>query len=70
MKGAKLVDLRDAGGKYIIKGFIDILNTKNSGWVRLLDYKWPNPVTKGVEAKSSYVEILHHGKIPAPMLRR
>jgi cytochrome c len=53
MNGKNLMDLRDADGKYIIKGFIDILNTKNSGW---FDYKWPNPVTKAVEAKSSYVE--------------
>lgn len=53
MNGKNLLDLRDADGKYIIKGFIDILNSKNSGW---FDYKWPNPVTKAVEAKSSYVE--------------
>lgn len=53
MNGKNLIDLRDADGKYIIKGFIDLLNAKNGGW---FDYKWPNPVTKNVEAKSSYVE--------------
>ncbi|OWW20708.1 cache domain-containing protein [Noviherbaspirillum denitrificans] len=53
MNGKNLMDLRDADGKYIIKGFIDLLGTKNGGW---FDYKWPNPVTKAVEAKSSYVE--------------
>ena len=53
MNGKNMLEMRDADGKYIIKGFIDILNTKNSGW---FDYKWPNPVTKAVEAKSSYVE--------------
>lgn len=53
MNGKNMLEMRDADGKYIIKGFIDILSAKNSGW---FDYKWPNPVTKAVEAKSSYVE--------------
>ena len=53
MVGKSLIDMRDADGKYIIKGFIETVNAKGSGWV---DYKWPNPVTKNVEAKSSYVE--------------
>jgi len=53
MNGKNMLDMRDADGKYIIKGFIDLLSTKGSGW---FDYKWPNPVSKNVEAKSSYVE--------------
>jgi cytochrome c len=53
MNGKNMLDMRDADGKYIIKGFIDLLNSKSSGW---FDYKWPNPVTKNVESKSSYVE--------------
>ena len=53
MVGKNLLDLRDANGKYIIKSFIELLNTKGNGWV---DYQWPNPVTKAVEQKSSYVE--------------
>ncbi|KIF79849.1 cache domain-containing protein [Noviherbaspirillum autotrophicum] len=53
MVGKNMLDMRDADGKYIIRSFIDILNAKGKGWV---DYKWPNPVTKKVEAKSSYVE--------------
>lgn len=53
MNGKNMLEMRDADGKYIIKGFIDMLSTKNSGW---FEYKWPNPVTKAVEAKSSYVE--------------
>jgi signal transduction histidine kinase len=55
MNGKSLIDLRDADGKYILKSFIETVSTKGSGWV---DYKWPNPVTKNVEAKSSYVEKL------------
>lgn len=55
---AKLVDknmleLKDADGKLFIKEFIDVAKGKGNGWV---DYKWPNPVTKAIEAKSSYVE--------------
>lgn len=53
MVGKNMLEMRDADGKYIIKSFIELLNTKGPGWV---DYKWPNPVTKNVEAKSSYVE--------------
>lgn len=53
MVGKSLIDMRDADGKYIIKSFIETVNAKGKGWV---DYKWPNPVTKGIEAKSSYVE--------------
>lgn len=53
MVGKNLLEMKDNDGKFIIKGFIDTAKTKGKGWV---DYKWPNPVTKAVEAKSSYVE--------------
>lgn len=53
MAGKNLIDMRDTDGKYIIKGLIEVVNTKGKGW---FDYKWPNPVTKAIEAKSSYVE--------------
>lgn len=53
MVGKNLIEMRDADGRYIIKGFIELLNAKGKGWY---DYKWPNPVTKAVEQKSSYVE--------------
>lgn len=53
MVGKNLIEMRDADGRYIIKGFVELLNAKGKGWY---DYKWPNPVTKAVEQKSSYVE--------------
>lgn len=53
MVGKNLLEMKDHDGKYIIKGFIDTANSKGKGWV---DYKWPNPVTKAVEQKSSYIE--------------
>ncbi|GAB3538546.1 cache domain-containing protein [Noviherbaspirillum agri] len=53
MVGKNLLEMRDAHGKYIIKSFIELADSKGKGWV---DYKWPNPVTKSVESKSSYIE--------------
>lgn len=48
-----LIDLKDVEGKNFVKGFIELAGSKGKGWV---DYKWPNPVTKAVEQKSSYIE--------------
>ncbi|MGH8806335.1 MAG: cache domain-containing protein [Noviherbaspirillum sp.] len=48
-----LVDLKDADNKPFIKELIDVAKSKGKGWV---DYKWPHPVTKAIESKSSYVE--------------
>lgn len=54
MVGKNLLELKDADGVFIVKEFIKTANSKTGkGWV---DYKWPNPVTKALEAKSSYVE--------------
>lgn len=53
MVGKNLIEMKDHDGKFIIKGFIEVANSKGKGWV---DYKWPNPVTKAVEQKSGYVE--------------
>ena len=52
MVGKNLIDLKDQDGKFLIRELSDIA-TKGGGWV---DYKWPNPLTKLIEAKSSYVE--------------
>ncbi|HEY8100626.1 MAG TPA: cache domain-containing protein [Burkholderiaceae bacterium] len=52
MVGKDLSQMKDANGKTIIQDFIELVNTKGSGWV---EYSWPNPVTKNVEAKSSYI---------------
>jgi TRAP-type uncharacterized transport system substrate-binding protein len=53
--GKNVIDLRDQDGKYLIKGLIDVARQRGSGWY---DYRWPNPVTKTIEDKSSYVERL------------
>lgn len=52
MVGKNLIDLKDQDGKFLIRELSQ--TAKNgSGWV---DYKWPNPISKLIEAKSSYVE--------------
>ena len=54
MVGMNLIDLRDVEGKYLNKEFIALGDSKDGrGW---LEYKWPNPVTKDLESKVSYVE--------------
>ncbi len=52
--GKNLMELKDNEGVFIVKEFIKTANGKTGkGWV---DYKWPNPVSKALEAKSTYVE--------------
>lgn len=54
MQGKNLIDLRDSDGVYLQREMLKACDSKDGkGWV---DYKWPNPVTKVVEQKSSYVE--------------
>ena len=49
--GKNVLDLKDVEGKYFIKEMTRLAETKGSGWV---DYKWMNPLTGEVLAKSTY----------------
>lgn len=51
--GKDLMDLKDQGGKYLIREMVQIATGSGSGWI---DYKWPNPITNKIEEKSAYVE--------------
>lgn len=52
--GKNLLELKDNDGVFIVKEFIKTAQSKTGkGWV---DYKWPNPVSKALEAKSTYIE--------------
>lgn len=51
MVGKNLLDLQDAGGKFLIRDLIDIAQ-KGGGWY---EYKWSNPRTKKIHNKVSYV---------------
>jgi signal transduction histidine kinase len=47
--GKTLIDLKDTDGKYLIK---DLVAVQDAAWI---EYKWPNPVTKKIEPKATYV---------------
>jgi uncharacterized protein len=51
--GKNLLDFKDQDGKFLTRDMIAIAKEKGSGWI---DYRWPNPVTKTIEDKSSYIE--------------
>lgn len=53
MVGKAMMEMKDVDGVQFIRQFIEVANAKGSGWV---DYKWPNPVSKALEQKSTYVE--------------
>lgn len=50
--GRDLTGLKDPDGKPFVKEMLSVGAAGKPGWV---DYKWPNPVTQAVEAKTSYV---------------
>lgn len=52
MVGKDLSQMKDANGKTIIQDFIELGKSKGAGWV---EYSWPNPITKNVELKTSYI---------------
>ena len=52
MVGKNLLELRDVDGKQLIKGEIDLVKTKGSGWYG--PYKFNNPVTNKIETKRSF----------------
>jgi cytochrome c len=54
----KLIDkdlsqLKDADGKNFIAELINNVKAGKSGWV---DYKWTHPISKQIEAKTTYIE--------------
>jgi cytochrome c len=54
MVGKDMGELNDADGFSFAKKITEIaISKEGKGWV---DYKWPNPVTKAIEAKSTYIE--------------
>ena len=57
--GKNMMAVKDADGKAFTKDFVETAKSAaGKGWV---DYRWTNPVTKKVEAKSSYVERVGDG---------
>ena len=55
MVGKNFMEMKDIDGKEYIKERVEFAKTKSSFWT---DYKFNNPVTKKIEAKTSYCERL------------
>lgn len=52
--GKDMTDLRDADGEYFVKKMAAVSHSKEGeGWTT---YKWPNPVTKQIEMKTTYTK--------------
>jgi len=48
-----MIDLKDTNGKEFVKEYIKVIKEKGEGWV---DYTWPNPVTKKIGKKNTYLK--------------
>jgi uncharacterized protein len=53
--GKNIYDFRDQDGKFVPRETVSIAKTLGHGW---LDFRWKNPVTGQVDAKSTYIELL------------
>ena len=51
--GKPMMDFKDGDGKLLTKEMLQIAKTKGSGWV---EYKWPNPITRTLDQKTTYIE--------------
>jgi cytochrome c len=51
--GKDMYEIKDVDGKQFVKEAVETAKSKGSGWV---DYKWTNPVSKKVEAKTTFVK--------------
>ena len=56
--GKSLFEFRDQDGVYPARRTVEVAKTAGRGWI---DYRWTNPKTNLVEAKSTYVEKLGDG---------
>ena len=52
MIGKDLVDVPDADGKLFRRAILELAKAKGKGWV---DYKFKNPSSGKVEAKTTYI---------------
>ena len=58
--GKDQFELKDADGKYFFKEMINVAKTKGNGWV---NYKWTNPISKKIEAKTVYLQRIDDNTI-------
>ncbi len=55
MIGKDLIDVPDADGKLFRREIVELAKKKGKGWV---DYKFKNPVSGRIEAKTSYIQLV------------
>jgi signal transduction histidine kinase len=53
LEGKNLLDMKDAKGKEFVREMIELLKTKDSGWV---EYAWPKPGETNPSKKLGYVK--------------
>jgi cytochrome c len=53
--GKSLIDDKDADGKYFVRERVAMAKAKGKGWQ---DYKFTNPVSKQIEQKVAYFEVV------------
>ncbi len=56
IRGLKTQSDTDSKGRSIMGDMIQVVKTKGRGWTQ---YDWPNPITKQIDAKESYIEALN-----------
>ncbi|WP_332852079.1 cache domain-containing protein [Duganella sp. S19_KUP01_CR8] len=49
----QVLEMKDPDDKYLFKDMLAVANGAGSGWV---NYKWPNPSSKAIEPKTTFVE--------------
>jgi len=54
-RGEHIYEIRDADGKQHVRAIIEKAKARGKGWE---DYKWTNPITRRVEPKSVYFELV------------
>jgi cytochrome c len=52
MIGKSLINLKDSSGKAFVQEMLELAKAKGEGWI---DYDWPNPLSKKIERKSTFV---------------
>lgn len=59
LEGRDLLDVRDAGGKYLNREMLELVRTHGAGWA---DYMWPKPGDSVATRKSTYVHAARLGE--------
>ena len=53
IEGKNFIDMRDVNGKAVMREMIDILKTRETGW---LEYWWPKPGETKPSKKTNYIK--------------